>query len=60
MIVVYRTDIPDHLRRALRAQWGQKGLATRKEIVGWIEAMVNATADDIVHEYETGKAAGEG
>lgn len=52
MIVVYRFDFPEDVRRALADHYGEKGLATRKTITTWIDGLVSAALDDVMHDYD--------
>lgn len=43
-------ELDDRCRRALRLHRGQSGLATRAEVVLWVEALVSATIAEIASE----------
>jgi hypothetical protein len=45
-------EVPDIVRRALRAQSGQPGLATRKEIRTWVDMMIDATSADLIYDLD--------
>lgn len=44
--------LDDEVRKALAAHYGQAGLATRATITAWAEGCIEATLQDITHDYE--------
>ena len=52
MIVLYRSDFPDAIRRAIRKRTGEGGLATRKEIVAWLDHIVMSITDTMLAEQK--------
>ena len=49
--VAYTVDVPDDWRRAIRAFYGQEGLATRAECVQWLRTYGSSEDDNLAFEY---------
>lgn len=54
-------DVPDWWRRAIRAHYGQEGLATREEVRAWIISYGTSEDDDLAAEWhdETNRREGD-
>lgn len=48
--IEYVVDVPDEIRREIRAWYGQDGLATRDEVKAWYEANGKSMDDDLSHK----------
>ena len=46
-------EIPDVVRRALRAHRGKPGLATREEVRSYIRMTMSSVLGDVTHEFRT-------
>lgn len=56
MKVVYRVEIGDEARRALRARQGRPGLATRYEICSLIDMMLDHDVSDALADLRATRA----
>jgi hypothetical protein len=44
-------DFDDDFRRALRSYRGKVGLATGKEILSWIDGLINDGAENVMYDF---------
>jgi hypothetical protein len=49
--VTYTVEVSDELRRAIRAYYGQEGLATRQEVQEWYEHYGDSNNDDCLYDF---------
>ena len=49
--IAYTVEASDHLRYAIAHRYGERRLATRKEVRRWFEESPSAT-DDLIYDYE--------
>lgn len=52
-------EIDDEERRAIRAYYGQRGLATRADVRAFFIAMAEADLETIVHDFAEERQRGE-
>ena len=45
--IVYTVEVDDDIRRRIKAHYGEKGLATRKEIQNWFWMYGQSMNDDL-------------
>jgi hypothetical protein len=50
-------EVSDDYRRAVRARYGQEGMATRDELKAWFRQNGESVDDDLMSEYRSTKEA---
>lgn len=55
-VIVHRFEFSDEELKAIAHISGGKGRAARDTVRLWITSLVRSTLDDVVYEYENGRA----
>jgi len=52
--IAYTVEVSDHFRLALNYHYGQKGKASREDVVLWYQMNGESCDEDLLSDYEEG------